>query len=106
MSELKTISINDVEYVRADSVQQKPSKKQIVVLQRGWIVVGDVSEEGEKVTISNCSVIRIWGTKDGLGELAECGPLTNTKLDKCPDVSAHKLSIVLRMNVNEDNWSE
>lgn len=104
MSEPKTISINDVQYVRADSVQQKPTKKQMVVLQRGWIVVGDVAEECEKVTISNCSVIRVWGTKNGLGELAELGPLTNTKLDKCPDVSVHKLSIVLQMNTNEDNW--
>ena len=105
MSDSKTISINNVQYVRANSVQQKPTKKQIVVLQRGWIVVGDVSKDGQEVIISNCSVIRVWGTKDGLGELAEHGPLENTKLDKCPyDVSVHELSIVLKMSVNEDNW--
>ena len=104
MSESKNITINGVHYVRADSVQQKPTKKQIVVLQRGWIVVGDVSKDGQEVTISNCSVIRVWGTKNGLGELAEYGPLEDTKLDKCPDVSVHELSIVLQMNVNEDRW--
>jgi len=35
MSEPKTIKINDIEYVRADNAQVVPTKKQIVVLQRG-----------------------------------------------------------------------
>ena len=101
----KTITIDDQEYVRADSANQKPTKKQIVILQRGWIVIGDVSKDGADFQISNCAVIRNWGTTSGLGELAEKGPLQNTRLDKCPDVFAHELGVVGRMNVNEANWN-
>lgn len=104
MSKPETIKIDDVEYIRADSVDAKPTKKQIVVLQRGWVIVGDVHKTDEEVTISNASVIRIWGTSKGLGEIAEDGPTAETKLDPCPTINVHPLSTVLYMNVNESNW--
>ena len=104
MTQPTTLKIDNVEYVRKDSIEFKPSKKQIVVLQRGWIVVGDVYREENEVTISNCSVIRNWGTTKGLGEIAENGATAKTVLDKCPPVSVHPLSIVLCMNVNEEKW--
>ncbi len=105
MSEPKTMQINDVEYVRKDSIQLPPTKKQIVVLQRGWVVVGDVEKKDSEVVISNASVIRVWGTSKGLGELAENGASDKTKLDPCPQLSVHPLSIVFLMNVNEASWS-
>ena len=106
MTNENTISINDVLHVRADYLAQpvNPTKKQIVVLQRGWVVVGDVEKTETEIKISKCSVIRNWGTTKGLGELADSGPLTKTVLDKCPDVIAHPLSVVLFMNVNESKW--
>lgn len=104
MSKPETIKIDDVEYVRSDKVNVVPTKKQIVVLQRGWIVVGDVSKTETEVSISNCSVVRIWGTSNGLGEIAENGPTSKTKLDPCPLVTVHPLAVVLYMNVNEDKW--
>ena len=102
MSKPSTIRIDEVEYVRADSV--KPTKKQIVVLQRGWVVIGDVEKTADEVKINNCAVIRVWGTENGLGELAEKGKMTNTKLDPCPALTVHPLSVVLYMNVNESRW--
>lgn len=104
MSKPNTIKIDEVEYVRADSVHISPTTKQILVLQRGWIVVGDVEKTEAEVKINNCSVIRIWGTSKGLGEIAENGPTDKTKLDKCPPVIVHPLSVVLYMNVNEEKW--
>ena len=104
MSKPNTIKIDEVEYVRADSINMKPSVKQIVVLQRGWVVVGDVSVDGEHLVISNCSVIRTWGTTKGLGEIAYNGPTKDTKLDKCPDVRVHKLTIVMQMYAAEGKW--
>lgn len=79
-------------------------KKQICILSRGWVVVGDVAEKGDECEIKNAYVIRVWGTTKGLGELAENGPLANTLLDKCPDFYFHKLTAVGRMDVNEANW--
>lgn len=108
---MKTITINSEVYVLESDVKvqlakknQKPTKKQIVILNRGWCLVGDYSEKGDECTLDNASVIRVWGTTKGLGELAENGPLTNTKLDACPVVTFHKMTMVARMSVNESNW--
>ncbi len=80
------------------------TKKQIVVLQRGWVVVGDVSEVGDKVVIDNASVIRYWGTTKGLGELVE-GPTSTTKLDPAGTVTAHQLAVVFTLDVNAEKWA-
>ena len=104
MTQPKTITIDDTQYVRADSVSVAATKKQIVVLQRGWVVVGDVEKTELEVKISNCSVVRNWGATKGLGEIAEGGPTAKTVLDKCPDVMVHPLSVVLYMNTNNDKW--
>ena len=76
----------------------------IVVLQRGWVVVGTYSQSGETSTISNAKIIRRWGTTKGLGELAEKGPLPNTVLDSCPPVRFHVREAVFAMEVNDDAW--
>lgn len=101
------IEINGEIYIKESSLPKnaKATKKQIVVLDRGWVVVGDVGKKASMIHISNASVIRTWGTKNGLGELAESGPLQNTKLDKCPDCQVHELSVVMFMNCNESKWS-
>lgn len=52
----------------------------IVVLDRGFVYVGNVTIDGDFLRISNAKNIRYWGTKNGLGELRN-GPLTETKLD-------------------------
>jgi hypothetical protein len=102
---MKKITINNEIYVLESDVNLTPSKKQIVVLNRGWVVVGDYSEENDNCTLSNASVIRKWGTTKGLGELAENGPLTETVLDKCPNVHFNKLTIVARIDCNESKWN-
>ena len=100
------MEINGETYIKKSEVKQdyKASPVQIVVLNRGWIVVGNVSEKGVKTIIQNASVVRYWGTSEGLGELAEKGPLPDTKLDKCPDVTVDTCNIVLTMNCNQSNW--
>lgn len=101
----KSITIDGVEYVRADSLPKdaKPGALQIIVLQRGWVVIGHVTETTEEVTIADAQVIRYWGTSKGLGELVN-GPTSKTKLDPAGTVRAHPLGIVLRMDANESAW--
>jgi len=80
--------------------------KVILVLQRGWVVVGDLAEDGEtKVQLVNASVIRRWGTTQGLGELALKGPLKATVLDACGVVEAHPAAIVLRIPCDAAAWA-
>lgn len=55
----------------------------IVLGNRGNTVVGDLTIKGNTGYLSNASVIRRWGTTDGLGELALKGPTESTKLDSC-----------------------
>jgi hypothetical protein len=71
---------------------------QIVVLQRGWVIVGRFSQTGEECTVSNGFVLRRWGTTAGLGQL-ENGPLSETKYDKIPETKFHALTAVFRMKV-------
>lgn len=68
--------------------------RQIVVLQRGYVLVGDVETTGETVHIRNAACIRRWGTKRGLGQLATEGAQPNTALDPQPDTSVHELAVV------------
>jgi hypothetical protein len=100
--EIKTVEHKGIK-VELAKKNIKPSKRQIVVLNRGWVVVGDYSEKEEDCMLSNASVIRIWGTTKGLGELAENGPTSSTKLDACPNVHFHKMTMVARMDVVATN---
>ena len=78
--------------------------KQIVIAQRGWVFVGDVSRNGEEVTIGGAQCIRRWGTTKGLGELAKNGPLTNTVLDDMGTVRLHALAVVASLDCEESKW--
>ena len=71
----------------------------IVVLHRGWVVIGHYSLSGEEVTVSNASVIRRWGTSRGLGQIAREGFTSETILDPCGTVRAHQLAVVMTIDV-------
>ena len=60
---------------------------QIVVLDRGFVYIGNVVTDGEWCIISNAWNIRRWGTTRGLGELAD-GPTGDTVVDKVGIVRA------------------
>ena len=78
----------------------------IVVLQRGWVVVGHYYAEGDQVRIEKCSVIRLWGTTRGLAQLANEGPQPNTKLEDCATVRVHALAIVCSFDCNQEKWND
>ncbi len=79
--------------------------KKIVVLHRGWIVVGNVSTSENEVLVEGGHVIRRWGTTEGLGEIAIKGPLPQTKLDKIPTLRVHCLGVVLTLDCNQEKWA-
>jgi len=76
----------------------------IVILQRGWVVVGNVSQDGSLFTITQCRVIRKWGTTAGLGQIAINGPTPDTVLDRAGDVTFHELTAVAQINCDADKW--
>jgi hypothetical protein len=51
------------------------------------------------------SVIRNWGTTNGLGEIAEGGPTSSTKLDKCKGVVEFDyMTVVLTIDCEARKW--
>lgn len=77
----------------------------IVILQRGWVLVGRFQQDGQNCSLENCFIIRRWGTTKGLGELAKNGPLKETILDPCPRADFHELTVVFTLRCTEGKWS-
>lgn len=78
--------------------------KRIVVLQRGWVAIGDYSATDTECILTNAKIIRRWGTTQGLGELAANGPLPNTKLDPAGILKFHPLSVVVTFTTEAGLW--
>ena len=103
---INEIEINGETYIKKSELSGEvvASETRIVVLHRGWNIIGKVSEKDDTTFIKNASVIRDWGTTEGLGELAEKGVLPDTKLDKCPDITIKTENVIYTMNCNQSNW--
>lgn len=103
MSKPETMMIDDVMYVRADSVAPASGDLKIVVLDRGFVYIGRVKIDGDFVVITGAKNIRIWGTSKGLGELVN-GPLSGTKLDAVGTVRAPLRSLIYLIDAQESKW--
>lgn len=79
------------------------SGNQIVVLDRGFVYVGDVSREGDLLIIRNAKNIRSWGTTKGLGELRG-GPLSGTKTDDAGTVRVPFKAVIHLIEVEASKW--
>ena len=57
-----TLTINGVEYVRADSVSaaQPNGNRAVVVVDRGWIFSGDVTRENGRIKLSRAVWVFCW----------------------------------------------
>jgi hypothetical protein len=101
----QVIKIDEIEYVRADSVPKTSGTIRIVILQRGWVMVGRFSQDKENCKLENAHVVRIWGTTSGLGQIAIDGPTKTTVLDKCPTVRFHELTVIATIDCVEEKWA-
>ena len=108
--EVSEVKINGVDYIRKDLVGKQEEIKgdiKIVILQRGWVMVGKFEKNGDDCKLHNASVIRVFGTTKGLGEIAKGGPTSTTKLDKCFGVvEFDKLTIIATIACSEDKWAK
>ena len=99
-----TITIDGTQFVRADTVNFGPSEWRIVIAQRGWVFVGRYEQDGDDVTLHQASVIRIWGTTKGLGELAINGKTAKTVCDPAGTVRMHALGVVATLDTTHTSW--
>jgi hypothetical protein len=77
---------------------------QIVVLDRGWVVIGECEFLGDILHIHNSAVIRRWGTTEGLGQLAREGKQRETVLDESGLVRAPRRAIVMMLQCEPSKW--
>jgi hypothetical protein len=77
----------------------------IVVVDRGFVYIGQVGIDDKWCVITNAQNIRYWGTKRGLGELALNGPQPDTKLDPCGTVRIPFHAVLHLMDTQEALWS-
>lgn len=101
---MKTITVDGVKYY-SEQPKEIDSYIKIVILQRGWAMVGRFERKNSECKLYGASVIRTWGTTKGLGEIAEGGPTSSTKLDPCYGVVEFDyLTVVATIACNEDKW--
>jgi hypothetical protein len=81
----------------------------ILVLDRGWVVVGrcqEPTECGLWIKVRNGRVVRRWGTTRGLEEIANEGPRTGTQLDDAvAEQSIPVRAIVRVLECKEKPWT-
>ena len=78
----------------------------IVIVDRGWVYVGNISHDGEWCVITNAWNIRKWGTSKGLGEIAINGPTDATELDDYGVVRIPKHALISLLDADKEKWSE
>jgi hypothetical protein len=104
--------IDEVKYIRADSVPQvDPERAPLAILMnndRGLCIVGhaDMSGDGpdDMIPVPDARCIIRWGTTRHLAELAKKGPMSNTKLgDRWPQEMSRR-SICYRAVCDPEAW--
>lgn len=107
MGKPETIRIDEIEYVRADAVRAPVTGDvKIVILQRGWVMVGRFQRDGDNCMLRDAAVVRVWGTTKGLPEIANDGPTGKTVLDRCDGpVEFHILTVVAMIGCREHKWA-
>lgn len=60
MNKPKTITIDDVEYVRADAATPPKGPRCVVVVDRGWIFAGNVEDVAGRIRITQAVHVFRW----------------------------------------------
>lgn len=102
---INEIVIDGEVYVPKSQTVEPAGDLKIVILQRGWVMIGRFTRSGSDCKLSQASVIRSWGTTKGIGEIASGGPTSNTRLDKCGGlVEFDYLTVVAMIACEEKSW--
>lgn len=94
-----SVMIDGVEYVP----KQSHGDIKIVVLDRGFVYVGRVTEKDDRIEVSDAKNIIRWGTSKHIAELYR-GPLENTRLGDSCSFIAYRHNVIHIINVDQDAW--
>ena len=99
MSKPNSIKIDEVEYVRADSMQPPVGNRAVVVVDRGWIFAGDVTRENGRIKLSRALHVFKWESI-GFAKMVETA---KADLRKIADVDIPEDAEIFCIPVNE-SW--
>ena len=100
MTNDKTEDGND----RSRARTHRDGDRYIVVLDRGWICVGNLTEEEGVCRLSNCKNLRCW-MRNGFGGATLDPKAAEVELDDCADVIYQRSAEVFRVPISEA-WGE
>ena len=83
----------------------KTSGWQIVVVDSGFVFLGDCISDQDTLVMTNVKQLRQWGTSRGLGQLVD-GPTAQTVMDPIPSVIVPRPRVIFTIPVNESKWSK
>jgi hypothetical protein len=100
-SNIEAITVNDVEYFRKDSARPPTGKRAIVVVDRGWIFAGDVTEENGRIRISRAVHVFRWESI-GFSGMIDSPKSNKVTLKPIADVDMPSNAEVFRVPVPDD----
>ncbi len=124
MSDIDTLTIGEareavqrgkeIEKILGSKECSKPSPSngstdiglQIIILDRGYVYVGNVSIDDNWVLITTARNVRRWGTTKGLGELAANGPLKDSIIDPVGTVRAPLRALIGLIECEASKWTK
>ena len=80
----------------------------IVILGRGRMIVGYLRKHPELAfhwMLENARIIRRWGTTEGLEQIAQDGPTSETVLDRMCSCTFPFGAVVEIINTTEEKWT-
>ena len=77
----------------------------IVIVDMGFVYVGDIHVDDDWCVITNAFNLRVWGTTKGLGQLAEDGPTATTVMDSTGTVRIPNHAIIAVIDTEQAKWT-
>lgn len=99
-SKMETVKINGIDYIPADSVRLAPAgNRAVVVIDRGWIYAGDVTETDGRIRLSRCVWVFRW---ESCGFAAVIDDPSNADIRPHADVDIPAGAEIFRVPVPDD----
>jgi hypothetical protein len=76
----------------------------IVVADRGYVYVGEITVEDDFCIVEKAMNIRRWGTMAGLGQLSKSGPQPETVLDDYGTVRIPMRAVISIIDTEALKW--
>lgn len=71
-TDIETIKVNGIDYVRANSVSAKPNgRRAVIVVDRGWVFAGDVTDEDGRIRLQRAVHVMSWQAVGFSGLIAD-----------------------------------